>query len=229
MNIKEYNKDLRPYEKFIKYGPQALSDSELLAIIIRTGSKEKNSIELANSIINMSKTKSILGVHDLSIEELMKIKGIGKVKAIEIKAVAELSKRLSKARVPILKDFVTPEIIADYYMEEFRHYKREHLLLIMLNTKHRFIDDFELSKGTVNASLASPREAFIEALNKQAVYIILLHNHPSGDPTPSREDVFLTRRMKKAGDILGISLSDHIIIGDGIYCSLKEKGLFWFY
>lgn len=225
-SIREIKKENRPYEKFISHGPKALTDAELLAIIIRTGTYEKASIDLAENVLDLSDEKGILGIVNLSVEELKKIKGIGQVKAVQIKCVAELSRRIAKSNVPIREEFISPEIIAQYYMEDMRHYKTEHLLVAMLNTKHRFIGDFELSKGTVNASLASPREAYIEALRAEAVYLVLVHNHPSGDPTPSREDILTTRRMKEAGSIIGISLIDHIIIGDNKYISLKQQNLF---
>lgn len=225
-SIKEIRKENRPYEKFLLKGPEALTDSELLAIIIRTGTYNMTSVELSDAVLSMSKSNNILGITHLSLKELQSIKGIGLVKATQIKCVAELSRRISKGNIPLDKEFISPEIIANYYMEDLRHLETERLLVVMLNTKHRFLGDFELSKGTVNASMASPREAFIEALRTGAVYIILLHNHPSGDPTPSREDVVTTKRMKEAGNIIGINLIDHIIIGDNKYISLKQIGLF---
>lgn len=158
----------------------------------------------------------------------MSIKGIGIAKAVQIKSIAELSRRIAKShfRISNKKEFVSPEIIAGYYMEDMRHLATEHLKVIMLNTKYRFIGDYELTKGTVNSSLASPREVYIEALKSEAVYIVLIHNHPSGDPTPSRDDLIITKRMKDAGNIIGISLIDHIIIGDNNYISLKQQNLF---
>ena len=225
-SIKDIKKENRPYEKFLSKGPEALTDSELLAIIIRTGTYNQTSIELADSVLDLSKSNNILGITHLSIKELQTIKGIGLVKAVQIKCVAELSRRISKSNVVFDKEFISPEIIASYYMEDLRHLETERLIVVMLNTKHRFLGDFELSKGTVNASMASPREAYIEALKSGAVYIVLIHNHPSGDPLPSREDIVTTKRMKEAGNIIGITLIDHIIIGDNKYISLKQRGLF---
>lgn len=224
--IKNIKKENRPYEKLISKGAGALTDSELLAIIIRTGTYDKTSIELAEDIIENAAGGSILGLTNLSVRELMKIKGIGTAKAVQIKSITELSRRIAKSRISLKEEFVSPEIIADFYMEDMRHLTTEHLIMVMLNTKHRYISDFVLSKGTVNSSLASPREAFIEALREGAVYIVLLHNHPSGDPTPSREDLLTTKRMKEAGNIIGITLIDHIIIGDNKYISLKQQNLF---
>lgn len=225
-SIKEISDNDRPYEKFMEKGPKALTDAELLAIIIRTGTFNQTSIDLANAVLGLSGSRGILGINNLSINELMNIKGIGRVKAIEIKCVAELSRRISKSKVTLDNEFISPEIIANYYMEDLRHLETERLMVAMLNTKHRFLGDFELSKGTVNSSVASPREIFIAALKAGAVYIVLIHNHPSGDPLPSREDISTTKRIKEAGNIIGISLIDHIIIGDNKYISLKQIGLF---
>lgn len=225
-SIKDIKKENRPYEKFLAKGPKALTDSELLAIIIRTGTIDRTSVDLADTILKMSSTNNILGITHLSINELKNIKGIGDVKAIQIKCIAELSRRIAKTNVSLSQEFISPEVIANYYMEDLRHLETEHLMVVMLNTKHMFLGDFELSNGTVNASMASPRETFINALRAGAVYIILIHNHPSGDPFPSREDIMTTKRIKEAGNIIGISLIDHIIIGDNKYISLKQRGLF---
>lgn len=219
-------KEERPYEKCLKYGAGVLTDSELLAVIIRTGTKGTDSIELSRQILKESKkSPGILGIMDLSIPELMKIKGIGKVKAIQISCIGELSRRISKQRAALKLKCNNPASIADYYMEDMRHSKREQLVVMFLDTKCCLIKDMVLSIGTVNASLVSPRELFIEALKYQAVSIILLHNHPSGDPSPSREDIQITKKVKACSDIIGIALIDHIIIGDNKYVSLKEQGI----
>ena len=154
----------------------------------------------------------------------MDIKGIGKVKAIQILCLSELAKRLAKATAGEGLNFSSPESVARYYMEDMRHKKQEYMKLLLFNTRTKLIGETDISKGTVNASLVSPRELFIEALQKNAVSIILLHNHPSGDPTPSREDVLITRKIRDAGELIGIELLDHIILGDNKYISLSEKG-----
>ena len=151
------------------------------------------------------------------------MKGIGKVKAIQILCLSELAKRLSKASAEDMLNFDSPESIARYYMEDLRHEKREQMKLLLLNTKTKLIDEIIISKGTVNAAVISPRELFVEALQKGAVSIILLHNHPSGDPTPSREDILITKQIRDAGELLGVNLLDHIIIGDNCYISMREK------
>ena len=224
--IKDIPDEERPYEKCAKYGAGNLTDSELLAVLLRTGTKGQSVMELADIILHPSFAKSgILSIHQWSLQQLMDIKGIGKVKAMQILCLSELCKRLSKASAKEGLDFTTPESIAKYYMEDMRHSKQEEMKLLLLNTKARLIGETNISKGTVNSAVVSPRELFLEALQKNAVFIILIHNHPSGDPTPSREDVIVSKRVMEAGKLIGIELLDHIIIGDNCYTSMKEENL----
>lgn len=223
---KSLTDESRPYEKCISRGAGSLSDAELLAVIIKTGTRGINSIQLSDSILNYSKdVQGILGLMHLSIPQLMNIKGVGRVKAIQIQCIGELSKRISKSSAYQRLNFNNPSAIADYYMEEMRHRLKEQLIVVMLDTKCRLIHDTVLSVGTVNASLITPREVFLEAFRYNAVSIIILHNHPSGDPTPSNNDIVVTKRLRESGEILGIQLIDHIIIGDNKYISLREKGI----
>ena len=215
--IKEIPKTERPYEKCERRGVHALSDEELLAVLLRTGTQGENALELSRRIL--------LGLHQFSMERLMGIKGIGKVKAIQISCISELAKRLSKASYQEALCFAEPESIARYYMEDMRHEKQELMKLLMLNTKAKLVGETNVSKGTVNASLITPRELFIEALQKNAVSIVIMHNHPSGDPTPSREDMLITKRILDAGALIGIELLDHIIIGNNCYVSFREEGM----
>lgn len=225
--IKEMLEDERPYEKCLRYGVENLSNAELLAVLLRTGTRGTNSLEMARNILRTSEQEedNILAVHQLTMEKLKAIKGIGTVKATQILCLSELAKRLSKASVKESLIFTSPSTIADYYMEDLRHRKQEHMKLLMLNTKSKLIGETDISKGTVNASLVSPRELFIEALEKNAVSIILMHNHPSGDPTPSKNDILLTKRVTDAGNLIGIELLDHIIIGNNCYISFTEQRL----
>lgn len=223
LSIKELPVMERPYEKLEAYGPGFLSDAELLAIIIKSGSRYEKSTDLAVRLIN-AHPSGLLGLHHLSLDQLKKIHGIGRVKAIQLKALAELSKRLSKASYSMELNASSPGSVANYYMEDMRHLGREHLKVVLLDTKHQLIGDFILSIGTVNSSLIHPREVLIHALKRDAVTFIMLHNHPSGNPSPSPEDIAVTNRIKEAGDIVGVRLLDHIIIGDGRYVSLKEQG-----
>ena len=218
--------DLLPYEKFETFGAQSLTDAELLAIIIRTGTKECNSIELGKKILNLGtgsgQNNGILSLQHLSLEELMKVKGIGKVKAIRIKCVTEFSRRIAMETFKRGIRFDKPATIADYYKEQVRHLEVEQVILVMTDSKNQFLKDCILSSGTVNMSLISPREVFLTALKYQAVHILLVHNHPSGDPAPSKDDILITKRIHEASLIMNIPLVDHIIIGDNTYMSLKE-------
>ena len=220
--------DERPYEKCERFGAGSLTDIELLAVLLRTGPKGESSLQLARKLLYPGSDTQKNGETHLQSwtrEELMKVHGIGKVKATQILCLCELSKRLSQLSAREELDFSKPDTIAKYYMEDMRHRNQEYMKLLMLNTRSRFIGESEISKGTVNMSLVSPRELFVEALQKNAVYIILLHNHPSGDPSPSREDILVTKRVQMGGQILGIELLDHIIIGDNCYVSLAEMGI----
>ncbi len=226
VNTNQLPVNSRPYERCCEYGPQVLTDSELLAVVIRCGFKGKNSIELATEILKTaSNAGDLTGLMHISLPALMKIKGIGKVKAIQIQCVCELSKRIAKTNAYAGLNFNHPRTIAAYYMEQMRHNSREELIVCMLDTKCRLIKDIVLSRGTVNASLITPREVFLEAFRYEAVFIVLIHNHPSGDPTPSSNDSAITKRIQQCGELMGITLLDHIIIGDNSYTSFRENDL----
>jgi len=215
-----------PYERFENKGPQALTDAELIAIILRTGTVGEDALALAHRVLALTSgnKQGILALNSIPIEDLMKIKGIGKVKAIRLKCVAEICARMQMKSYEFTVSFSNPDSVAAYYMERLRHLETEHIYLILTDTKNRFIKEILLSKGTVNMSVLSCREIFIEALRYQAVHILLLHNHPSGDATPSRQDIELTQQICHAARLLNIPLLDHIIIGDNTFTSLKEKG-----
>ena len=217
----------RPYEKCLKQGAEALSDAELLAVLLRTGTKGENVLALAKRLLDEDGGAGLLGIHQFSFQSLMKLKGIGKVKAVQILCLSELAKRLSKASVEPRLRFSSSQSVAEYYMEDLRHRNQEVMKLLLLNSKAELIDETNISKGTVNASLVTPRELFVEALKKEAVSMILLHNHPSGDPTPSRDDILTTKRISECGLLIGIELLDHIIIGNNCYVSFQEENLLW--
>ena len=225
VTIKEMYREERPYEKCEQYGAENLTDAELLAVLLRTGTKGENSLRLAQKILHPETDRGgLVNLPQWTVEQLRQVRGIGKVKAIQIRCLAELARRMAKAEALEGLDFSSPNTIARYYMEDMRHRQKEVMKLLLLNTKAKLIGASDISVGTVNATLVSPRELFLEALKKNAVSIILLHNHPSGDPTPSQEDILLTQRVRKAGDLIGIELLDHIIIGDNRYISLRGKG-----
>ena len=213
-----------PYEKCYRYGVEALSDAELLAIIIRSGTRGRNAIKVAHDVI-CQQPDGLLNLIYLELSELQKIPGIGPVKALELKVVAELSMRISKSsrfKSVMLCDAAS---VAGYYMEQLRHRKKEHLIISMFDVKCKLLGDEIISVGTVDSTILSPREIFMSALKQEASFIIILHNHPSGIPFPSKEDQQVTSRINQCGTMLGVPLIDHIIIGDNSYFSFKEKGL----
>ena len=217
-------KSVMPYEKFMTHGASALTEAELLAIILRKGTKNYSALDLAQKILSIAgQEKGLNSLHHLSLEELMEIPGIGEVKAVKVKCLAELAVRMAKERAAQTLRFDTPHTVADYYMEIMRHQEKEIILLLLLDNKLKLIEEYMISMGTVKASLLSPREVFVQALKCRACYLMLLHNHPSGDPHPSRQDIVITQKIKEAGELMDIPLLDHIIVGDGCYISLKEE------
>lgn len=223
--IKDIPKEERPYEKIFKRGANNLEDSELLAVLIRSGTADYSALEISRNILsNPVINNNLENLHKLRLNDLLKINGFGKIRALQFLAIIELSRRLAKAEASKHLSFTRPETIADYYMEDMRHLSYEKVIVIFLNSRGDYIGDAELFKGTATASLASPREVFIEAVKHEAVNIVFLHNHPSGDPTPSKDDWILTENLAKAGRMLQIPLVDHIIIGNKKYYSFSEKG-----
>jgi len=214
----------RPYEKCLRLGPEGLTDAELLAVILRSGTKGVSSISLADEILDLCRfNRGLTGIYHLTVDQLCSISGVGQVKALQVLCIGELSKRIAQTSASGGLTFCDPDAIAAYYMEAMRHEEQEVVRCMMLNVKNRMIGDVLLTRGTVNLSLISPRELFICALSYHAVHMILVHNHPSGDASPSDEDISVTRRIRDAGELLGIDLLDHIIIGDRCYTSLREK------
>lgn len=227
-NIKDLPAEDRPYEKCMEYGPGSLSDSELLAIILRNGMKGSSALELARRILNNETRlyQGLLSLHHLSFEELTEIPGIGPIKAVQLQCIVELSYRMAALSAEKNLSFSDPDTIADYYMERMRHYEKEHLLCLMLDTRLGLIKEHTVSTGTVSETIISPREIFLDALRCNAVNIILLHNHPSGDPMPSGEDIQVTRAIFELGELLNVHLLDHIVIGNLCHVSMKKEKLF---
>ncbi len=218
-----YNDNL-PYERFLRFGPENLTEAELLAIILRTGTKDKNALQLAEEVLDhVSYPKEgLLGLYDMSLKELQEINGIGPVKAIKLKCLTELSVRMSVARAKEGILFTSSGAVAAYFMEKLRHRTTECVILVCLDAKGQLIKEEKLSEGSVRMSLISPREVFLAALKYKAVNLLLVHNHPSGDPHPSPADKELTDNVREAGERMDIPLLDHIIIGDNSYFSFKE-------
>lgn len=214
----------RPQEKFLNFGSGKLSDAELLAIIIKTGTNEKSSVEIIQELMNKYnyEEKGISFLNDLSIEEIQKIKGLGKVKAIQLKVISELVKRMSKPGNLNSLVVNNPEVVSQLLMEDMRHLKQEMLVTVMLTNRNTLIKVATNTIGGLNSNVVEVREIFKEPIKHSASKIILAHNHPSGNPYPSDSDVNFTNRIYEAGKIIGIELVDHIIIGDGVFSSLKE-------
>ncbi len=225
VTMKHLPPQMQPYEKCVAYGPEFLTDAELIACVLRSGTKEYTSVALAEHLLNLRKGKEGLsGLCSLNFKELTEVSGIGRVKALQIQCVFELAKRMSRMEAAKTLNFNEPESIARYYMEDLRHQEQEHLLLLLLDNKSHLLGEKVMFTGTVNASIVSPREIYLEALKYHAVGIILLHNHPSGDPAPSDADRRITRKIRDAGSLLDIPLLDHIVIGDKRYVSFREAG-----
>lgn len=226
-NNEYYRLQNLPYEKFVTYGGKSLTDAELLAIILRTGTKGVSAGQLGERVLSETSRNGngLLGLHQISLHDLMQIEGIGEVKAVKLKAIAEISTRIAQAKARKTLCYHNPYSIAEFYMERFRHQNVEYILLIMFDSGMHVIGEHILSKGTVNASLLSPREVFIQAFKEQAAGIMILHNHPGGNPVPSDNDLQITERINEAGTLMDIPLIDHIILGDNSYFSFKESGL----
>lgn len=225
LTMKEIPTCERPYEKCEQYGVGALSDAELLAVIIRTGRKGERVTELALRVLDNIPGKKIGGLFQMTLNQLQSIHGIGRVKAIQLSCLTEITKRMMSSAVSTQQLLCTePEKIAVYFMPKMKFLECEQVRLLILNGRNALVRDLEMSNGSFNSALASPREIFYNAIKHGAVSIIVLHNHPSGDPTPSREDILITKRLADTGKMVGIPLLDHIIIGDNCYISMKASG-----
>lgn len=211
----------QPYHICWEKGAKYLTDAQLLGILLKTGSKDQTVLELATQILN-SKEGNLLSLAELSRKEMIKMKGIGKVKAMQIECIVELAIRMSgiSRKQGIL--FRDPEAVFVYFVHRLRFLKKEHLYGLYLDGKGMLLKEELLTVGTMNASLVSPREIFRTALECDALSLILVHNHPSGDPSPSQADTEVSRVVGEAGEMLEIPLLDHIIIGDNTYISMKE-------
>ncbi len=221
--MKDLPTDEKPRERLEKLGASILSTAELMAILLRTGTLKETALSVANRLLAEC-GGDLRRLHQMSVKELTKIKGIGKVKAIELHAAIELGRRLYVSGSPSHPVIKTPSDCASLYMTEMQFLKKEIFKGIYLNTKNKIIREETLFVGTLTSTSVHPREVLRPALSEGAANIIIMHNHPSGDPAPSHEDVALTKQLSDACDIMGIKLLDHIIIGDGTYISMKEKG-----
>ena len=228
MELKQTMKELpvseRPYEKVEQEGVEKLSDKELLTVLIRTGTIKERADQVALRILDSCGEDGLQALWNTDMEELKRIPGIGRVKAIQMVCVCELARRMARGKRLFGTTISSPEDIVSYYNVQLKYQQKECLILVVLDSKNRILTEEILSVGSIHASIADPREIFLKALKKNGVSIILLHNHPSGDPTPSRDDILTTERIAKAGELLGIRLNDHIIIGQNSYISLQAEG-----
>ncbi len=223
MKIKAMPREERPVEKSLIQGVSVLSNSELIAILLGSGTREKSAIRIAEEIIS-TEGRGISYLAESMPEELMSISGVGEKKAARLMAAVELGKRISSLPREKKISCDNSADIASLFMEDMRHLKKEHLRVLLLDSRLGLICQSTISIGELSGAPVNPREVFNPAIRKSAAAICLVHNHPSGDPEPSEADIAVTHRIMESGDILGISVIDHIIIGDGVYTSLKERG-----
>jgi DNA repair protein RadC len=221
--IKDVPVEERPRERLIKFGAEALSNAELIALLLRTGTAHESVLTLSQRVL--SQTEGLKGLTKASLMELTQIHGIGPAKAVQLLAGVELGRRISRAVPEERVTIRSPYDAAQCVMEEMRYLEQEHFLCLFLNTKNKIIHKKCIFVGSLNVSVVHPREVFREAIRYSSAGIICVHNHPSGDVTPSREDLEVTQRLVEAGHLMGIELIDHLIIGDQSYFSMKEKGL----
>lgn len=220
--IKDVPKEDRPRERLLNLGAGHLSNQELLAILLGSGTKEESVMTLSNRVLMHFEGLKLL--KDATIEELTAIKGIGTAKGVLLLSAMELGRRMNQYKPNDRYVIRSPEDGADYVMEEMRNLKQEHFVVLFLNTKNQIIHRQTIFIGSLNASIVHPREVYREAVKRSAASIVCAHNHPSGDPSPSQEDIHVTRRLVESGKMIGIELLDHLVIGDRKFISLKEKG-----
>jgi DNA repair protein RadC len=223
VTIRDLPEEERPRERLAKYGPEAVSTAELLAILLRTGSARESALGLAERLL--SRFGSLRAIANATVEELGEIKGVGLAKSAQLKAAFELGKRLAASGDEARPAIRSPQDAAQLVMEDLRYRDREHFQTILLDTRNRVIKVRTVAVGALNANRVEPREIFKEAITHSAASVILVHNHPSGDPAPSSDDGLLTKRLVEAGQLVGIHVLDHLVIGNGRFVSLKEKNM----
>ena len=222
--LKDLPAELRPFEKVERNGAESLNDQELLAVLLRSGTKDLNVLDLSAELLRLA-GGTLAGLYGLSAEDLTGVPGIGRVKAIQIQCLRVLVSRIAKSEEGPKPDFSSPERVFRYYAEEYRMAEQERVKILFLNTKMRLMKEVEISKGTIRSSPVPIREILVKALRENVVTVILIHNHPSGDPEPSEEDIRATEELDQALKMVGLTLADHIIIGGHSYVSLREKGI----
>lgn len=221
--VRELPEEDRPRERLARLGPEALRDAELMAILFRTGPKAVGAVALADQVL--AHFGNLRSLAHASLEELQQVKGLGHAKAVEIKAGLELGKRLAAYSGRDRTRIRGAEDVANLLMVQFKDYENEHFKCLLLNTKNDLVKVVDVSHGGLDGAMAVPRDVFRQAVRESANAVIVCHNHPSGDPQPSRDDMALTKRLTESGDLLGVRVLDHIVFGDGRYVSFKERKL----
>ena len=222
IRIRDIPEEERPRERLIRNGPESLSNAELLGVILRTGSREENAVSLANQILSKYNIKQLSLTN---VSRLTQVHGVGKAKAAQIAAVFELALRLETFVEEPKRKICSPKDVYALMYPKMREQKKEKFITLCLDTKNQVLKEEVVSIGSLNASIVHPREVFKSALMESSASVIIVHNHPSGDPSPSREDIMVTEKLVEGGKLLGIDVLDHIIIGDGRYVSLKDEGI----
>lgn len=222
-SIREWRSDEQPREKLIMHGADKLSDSELLAILIRHGTKGKSAIDVARNLLD--KYKNLTELAKLDVKELQFVKGLGDAKAVAIAAAFELGKRVEMSEFIQKRKITKPQDLAEYFIPKLRDKRNENFYVVLMNTAGQITDEVLISEGTLNATIIHPREVFRKAITGSAASVALVHNHPSGNPAPSKEDRMITKELADAGNIIGIKVVDHIIVGEKEYFSFAEDGL----
>lgn len=221
-SVKNWPEDERPRERLLAFGPTALSDAQLLAIIIRNGKSGRTALDLGRELLE--RFAGLAGIGQAGIREICEVEGIGPAKAAEIKAAIEIGRRYQRPSLAGAS-FCSSQDVVEYYRPRMKDLKKEVFRCALLDTKNRIIRDDEVSVGSLSASIVHPRDTFKSAIRESAAAVIFVHNHPSGDTKPSQEDILLTRRLVQAGDVLGIQVLDHIIVGDGTHFSFRDNGM----
>lgn len=221
-HLKDWPEEERPRERLLREGADALSDAHLLAVLLRTGTGGKTAVDVGRDLL--TRFGGLAGIAAAGVRELTAVTGIGMAKAAEIKAAIELGRRHLKPTMAGVS-FCASRDVAEYYQPRLRDARKEEFRCILLDTKNRFLREEQVSTGSLTASLVHPRETFKAAVRESAAAVIFVHNHPSGDIRPSQEDILLTRRLVQAGDLLGIKVLDHVIVGDGGHFSFRDSGM----
>ncbi len=223
--IKEWPEEDRPREKLLHNGAQSLTEAELLAIILRTGNASTKETALDHARVLLKQFKGLKGLDEASPRELRVIKGIGSAKSAQLKASLEMGRRMGRETWKVGESLRSPENVFRHFQNRFRRAKRESFYVVLLTNKNRKIRDVKISEGSLTASLVHPREVFNPVIRESAAAVLFVHNHPSGDPTPSQEDVEITRRLKEVGEVMGIRVLDHVVIGHDRYFSFSDRGI----